>query len=174
MTHPRGTFGYAWLIRTSAFVFDTPRFGWSGGLNLLLGWASSFLHRMRGALWFRRCVCIKICLDFLALRGFSARDVFFNGLSLPFIPLWVILYPLQFLWAVTIVFCLQGLGARAIIKWSWRSVAGKFKLICKYLLCFGFALSNQISDICKINLFRNGLILIIAIQSFGHWFIMHL
>ena len=48
------------------------------------------------------------------------------------------------------------------------SVAGKFRSICKLFALFGFALSNQISDICKINLFRNGLILFISIQSFGH------
>ena len=63
-----------------------------------------------------------------------------------------------------------GLQGREVVffEMSGVSVAGKFKLICKYLLCFGFALSNQISDICKINLFRNGLILFISIQSFGH------
>ena len=48
------------------------------------------------------------------------------------------------------------------------SVAGKFRSICKYLLCLEFALSNQISDICKINLFIKILILLISIQSFGH------
>ena len=49
-----------------------------------------------------------------------------------------------------------------------RSVVGKFRTICKLFALFGFALSNQISDIFKINLFRNGLILFISIQSFGH------
>ena len=41
------------------------------------------------------------------------------------------------------------------------SVAGKFRSICKLFALFGFDLSNQISDICKINLFRNGLMLFI-------------
>ena len=51
---------------------------------------------------------------------------------------------------------------------TWCSVAGKFRSICKLFALFGFAWSNQISDICKINLFRKILILLISIQSFGH------